>query len=186
MKRKQFILTSLASIPAFAIGANQNESNQRTGKGFVVRSGEGRYGEKTMLGGKNPNDIKISGKDTDNALTVFEYIGFTKGGPPLHVHKKQDEIFIVTEGEYLFQVGEEKYTLKNGDTIFLPRKVPHTFYQLTEKGKMIFMFQPSGKMEDFFRALAAKNIQTSKEEIEKLFATHDMNIVGPPLESKGI
>ncbi|WP_447406319.1 cupin domain-containing protein, partial [Clostridium perfringens] len=76
-----------------------------------------------------------------------------KGGPPLHVHPYQDEIFFIVQGEYLFQVGELRHNLKAGDTIFLPRTVPHAFAQLTDIGKMFFLFQPSGKMEDFFRAL---------------------------------
>ncbi|MEI6088318.1 MAG: cupin domain-containing protein [Bacteroidota bacterium] len=181
MQRRKFLFTTAAAIPVIAIGQNLNSPDDHTKKGFVIKANESRFDEKTLLGGKNPNSIKVSSKDTGNNLTVFEYIGNEKGGPPLHYHLKQDEIFIIIDGEYLFKVGDETYTLKTGDTIFLPRKVPHAFAQITDTGKMYFMFQPSGKMEDFFRTLGALTAPPTPEQGAKIFADNDMKIVGPPL-----
>lgn len=183
MERKKFLLTTAAAIPALLIGQNvQAQKPKRTNKGFVVKATESRFGEKTLLGGKSPNNIKVSQKDTNGDLTVFEYTGNEKGGPPLHVHSYQDEIFFIVQGEYLFQVGNEKHTLKAGDTIFLPRTVPHAFAQLTNNGKMFFLFQPSGKMEDFFRTIGNLTSAPTPAQGAKIFADHDMKVVGPPLQ----
>lgn len=183
MQRRKFITTSAASIPAIVLGQSFRLQDSRTDKGFVVKANESRFNESTALfGGTSPNNIKVSSKDSDGKLTVFEYIGNVKGGPPLHIHHKQDEIFFIVDGEYTFKVGEDIHYLKQGDTIFLPRKVPHAFAQTSEKGKMFFMFQPSGKMEDFFRVLACVKGQPTQEEGAKIFSDHDMKIVGPPLE----
>lgn len=183
MERKKFLQTAATAIPALMLGQKLNaQPPKRPNKAFVVKAKDSRFGEKTMLGGKSPNDIKVSKKDTNGDLTVFEYTGNEKGGPPLHLHLFQDEIFFIVAGEYLFQVGEEKHTLKPGDTIFLPRKVPHAFAQLTETGKMFFLFQPSGKMEDFFRTLGALTSPPAPAEGAKIFADHDMKVVGPPLQ----
>ena len=181
MQRRKFLATTAASLPVVATGRKLSRSEKRTEKGFVVKAKGSRFNETTKLNGKSPNDIKISGKDTDGSLTVFEYTGNEKGGPPLHVHPKQDEIFFIAEGEYIFQVGDEKHLLKAGDTIFLPRQVPHAFAQTTEQGKMFFMFQPSGKMEDFFRTIGALKEPPSPEQGAKIFAEHEMKVVGPPL-----
>lgn len=161
--------------------SDKHQLNDRLSNGFIVRSGENRFGEKTILNGININDIKVSGKDTDSELTIFEYKGFEKGGPPLHFHHYQDEIFYVTHGSYLFQCANEKYSLQKGDMIFLPRKVPHAFSQLSEEGRLLYFFQPSGKMEDFFRAVASKAGPTTEDEGKKLFQDHDMQITGPPI-----
>jgi len=126
----------------------------RSEKGFKVNAGEGRFGKRFKMKGVTLNllDVKISSKDTGGALAVFVQTGFTpRGGPPLHIHHFQDELFYVVQGEYLFQVGEDRHRLKTGDTIFLPRKVPHAFVQLTEEGKMVVAYQPAGKMEEFFK-----------------------------------
>jgi mannose-6-phosphate isomerase-like protein (cupin superfamily) len=183
MQRRKFITTAAASIPAIALGQILSALENRTDKGFVVKANESRFKESTLLfGSTSPNNIKVSSKDTDGKLTVFEYIGNVKGGPPLHIHQNQDEIFFIVEGEYIFKVSDTIYQLKKGDTIFLPRKESHAFAQTSEKGKMYFMFQPSGKMEDFFRKLATFKGQPTPEEGAKLFSEHEMEVVGPPLE----
>jgi quercetin dioxygenase-like cupin family protein len=153
----------------------------RLSNGFIVRSGGSRVGEKIVLNGISPNDLKVSGKDTGSELSIFEYQGNEKGGPPLHLHYFQDEIFYIANGEYLFQCGDEKFNLGEGDLIFLPREIPHTWAQLTEKGKLLYFFQPSGKMEEFFSALSGLPASAGATEGEALFAKHDMRIVGPPL-----
>ncbi len=157
-------------------------SNQLS-NGFVVRSGESRFGENTLLHNVNRNDIKVSAKDTDAELSIFEYNGKEKGGPPLHLHYHQDEVFYVSDGEYVFQCAAEKYKLGKGDMIFLPREIPHTFAQLTDVGKLLYFFQPAGKMEEFFRDSAKSTAQTNGED---LFAKHEMKIEGPPIEIEKI
>jgi quercetin 2,3-dioxygenase len=156
--------------------------NERLTNGYVIRSGEGRFGEKTILNGRNQNDIKVSGKDTGSELSIFEYNGNEKGGPPLHIHHSQDEIFYISQGSYLFQCADEKFTLQKGDMIFLPRRVPHAFAQLSDTGKLLYFFQPSGKMEDYFRAVGNVEGNPTPEVGAKLFQDHDMQITGPPLE----
>jgi quercetin 2,3-dioxygenase len=149
-----------------------------------MKNGESRFGENTKLAGNSPVDIKVSIKDTNGALSISEYTGYTKGGPPLHTHPFQDEVFIILEGEHLFQLGDEQYHLTAGDTIFIPRNVPHAPAQLSDKGKYLFFFTPSGKMEDFFRKLGALQGPPSPEEADKIFEAHGMKIFGPPLSLK--
>jgi quercetin dioxygenase-like cupin family protein len=157
----------------------------RLNKGFKVNAGEARFGIHYKMKGVTLNllDVKISSKDTNGELAVFEQTGFTPhGGPPLHIHPFQDEYFYVLEGEYHFQVGDEKYELKSGDTIFLPRSVQHAFVQRTEKGRLIVSYNPAGKMEEFFKTTDSWTSPPTMAEITKAFEDHDMKIVGPPLK----
>ena len=184
MKRRYFILTTLAILPLTTFAKFTSRIMTRTNKGFKVNSGEARYGIHYRMKGVTLNvlDIKISSKDTDGDLAVFEQIGLTaKGGPPLHIHPLQDEWFYIVEGEYKFQVGANVYQMNKGDTIFLPRGIQHAFIQLTENGKMIVSYLPAGKMEDFFKVTNDWKVPPSKEEIAKVFKEHEMEVVGPPL-----
>ena len=184
MKRGKFILTVLSIFPLTLLAKIKTTIFMRTDKGFKVPAGEARFGEHFRMKGVTLNtlDIKISGADTENDLAVFEQTGLTpNGGPPLHIHPFQDEWFYVIEGEYLFQVGDEKYQMQAGDTIYLPRNVQHAFIQLTEKGKMIVSYLPAGKMEAFFKVTDKWTAPPSKEAIAQVFAEHDMKVVGPPL-----
>lgn len=184
MIRRKFVLTTAALYPLTLLAKIIPNAIKRTTKGFRVSSGEARFGIHYKMKGVTLNtlDIKISGKDTDSELAVFEQTGLTpKGGPPLHIHPNQDEWFYIVEGAYLFQVGEEKYQMKQGDTIFLPRNVQHAFVQLTEKGKVLVSYLPAGKMEGFFEVTDRWTSPPTKETIAKVFADHDMKVVGPAL-----
>ena len=154
-------------------------------KGFKINAGEGRIHGHLKLKGVNSNilDVKISGEDTNGDLAIFEQTSLSQGrGTPLHIHNSQDEIFYVIEGEYYFQVGDEKFYMAVGDSIFLPRKVPHAWTQKSEKGKMTVILQPAGKLEDFFMTMAALDHDPSLKEIEKIFADNEMQVIGPPLK----
>ena len=185
MRRRNVLYALFALYPFTLLTKIQALASTRPGKGFKVSAGDARFEEHYKMKGVTSNtlDIKISSSDTDGELAVFEQTSLTaKGGPPLHIHHFQDEWFYVIEGEYLFQIGMEQYELKTGDTIFLPRKIQHAFAQLSEKGKMIVSYQPAGKMEDFFKVTSEWITTPTVEEIEKVFAAHDMKVVGPPIK----
>ncbi len=185
MQRRNFVFTAFAFYPLTFLAKIKSKLLVRTNKGFKVNAGEARFGEHYKMKGVTLNvlDVKISSADTDGEFAFFEQTGLTpKGGPPLHIHPFQDEWFYVVEGEYLFQVGDDKYQVTAGDTIFLPRKVQHAFVQLTEKGKMLVSYLPAGKMEAFFKTTDQWTSPPTKEEIVRVFADHDMQVVGPPLK----
>ncbi|MFZ1528051.1 MAG: cupin domain-containing protein [Ferruginibacter sp.] len=183
MHRKNFLASALLAAPAFALGKNiVPDFSNGNPTAFVVGAGKSRFGETVKFLGVHPNDLKISGKDTDGQLSVFEYTGFAKTGPMLHIHFNQDEIFMITEGSYRFVVGSQTYILSTGDSIFLPRNIPHTWIQLTDKGKMIYMLQPAGKMEEFFSYMNKLTTPPPPEEMERIHTLHEMKVVGPPLE----
>ncbi len=184
MKRGKFILTTLSVIPLALFANTKINLLMGTDKGFKINAGEGRIHGHLKLKGVNENilDLKVSGSDTDGALAIFEQTSLSKGkGTPLHIHNSQDEIFYVIEGSYYFQVGDEKFNLAKGESIFLPRKVPHAWTQVSESGKMTVVLQPAGKLENFFVTMAALDHEPDQKEINKIFSDNDMQVVGAPL-----
>lgn len=179
MRRKQFLFAGMAATPFFYF-PQLLAQEASTEKPFVVRSGSSRNHDTIKLG-LNTNHLKVSKKDTNSQLSIFEYIGYERSGPPLHLHFSQDEIFHVTEGSYRFVAGEEQIDLNTGDTIFLPRNVAHTWLQLTDQGKLTYTVQPAGTMEEFFRELGALTKPPTPEEAQKIHLAHGMKVVGPPL-----
>jgi quercetin 2,3-dioxygenase len=182
MQRRKFLTVSSLALALRTV--SEGKSKSVLTNSFIVKAKEARFGVHTPFMGVNPNDVKISGKDTNGQLAVFEYVGTQKVGPSLHIHFDQDEIFTVIEGEYLFQVGEKKDILKSGDTIFLPRQIPHTWIQLSDLGKLIYYLQPAGKMEEFFLMMSKFKEKPSAEEMDKIHVVHGMKVVGPPLSLK--
>ncbi len=186
MKRNKFIaaLAAIATAPLVSVAQLHQVIKERR-KGFKINAGEGRIHGHIKLKGVNSNvlDVKISGTDTDGDLAIFEQTSLSQGkGTPLHIHPNQDEVFYVLEGSYYFQVGDDKFKLTAGDSIFLPRKVAHAWTQASEKGKMTVILQPAGKLENFFVTVAALDHEPTPIEMQKIFADNDMQVVGPPLK----
>ena len=49
-----------------------------------------------------------TGEDTDGKYALWEAVVPPGGGPPPHVHSREEEGFYVLEGEITFQVAEER------------------------------------------------------------------------------
>ncbi|MES2797611.1 MAG: cupin domain-containing protein [Bacteroidota bacterium] len=179
MKRRKFLNLTVATSALGVSSAHTFAKKEK--KPFVVKNGEARFGIHTPYRGINPNDLKVSGKDTNGQLAIYEYIGKQKVGPDLHVHLEQDEIFTVLEGEYKFQIGDEKILAKAGDTLFGPKGIPHTWIQTTETGKLMYMVQPAGKFEEFFIKLTELKGPPSQEYLDKLSLEHGIKNLGPAL-----
>src|SRR5436190_4053427 len=164
--------------------------------GFSIAAGDDRFGEHIRLGGPGgePNDCKVSSQDTNGALCVFEFTG--SGGGPRHLHFEQDEWIYILEGEFDFLIGQQQLHLAAGESVFIPRNVSHAWARTSaQPGKIINVYQPAGKMEDFFRELGKpfKDLPTAEQVINKsytqeqvksmhdFFAAHGMDLLGPPL-----
>src|SRR4051812_18179740 len=109
MNRRIFLqFPLLASALIAEAQAQQKEPNK---KGFMIKAGKDRYQEELhIMGGQF--DCKVSAKDTDGALCIYDTIRQAKGGPALHLHHNQDELFYVIKGEFIVKVGEDIFTLK--------------------------------------------------------------------------
>ena len=148
-----------------------------------VQPGQDRFNERIPVGAKSSIDRKVSGKDTAGTWSMFEAHWSQNGGPPLHVHEVEDEWFYVLEGEYVAQVGEERFRLTRGDSLLAPRKVPHTYAHVGDgEGRLLIGYQPAGAMEDFFLELSGLSGPPTVSEIQRVFRDHGMEIVGPPLQ----
>jgi DNA-binding transcriptional MerR regulator len=153
--------------------------------GFSVGSGKDRFDERIQLGGE-PHDCKVSARDTNGAMCVFEFTG--GGGGPRHLHHDQDEWIYVIDGEFQFEVGDKRFRVGTGESVFIHRQVPHVWACVSGKpGKIINVYQPAGKVEEFFRELGKYNSKPyvhevlSIDEFRRLFHDHGMDLLGPPL-----
>jgi mannose-6-phosphate isomerase-like protein (cupin superfamily) len=127
-------------------------------------------------------DIKVSTLDTGGGLSVAEITSLHKGGPARHLHHEQEEWFYIVEGEYVIEVGDESYELVPGDSVLAPRKIAHVWAHVGEgTGELIAALQPAGEIEAFFDELATLGSTPRHEELSRVFSSHGLELVGPPL-----
>ena len=110
-----------------------------------------------------PMVIRIQGRDTDGIVSTVESHDVPGGGPPPHIHQREDETFQVLEGEYEWTVGGEKFIAQKGATIFAPRGIPHTYRYLGKTpGRLMCVITPSG-FEGFFEEIGAMSPQQQQD-----------------------
>lgn len=74
--------------------------------------------------------LLVGSEQSSGAITIVEGT-MHGGGPPLHIHDVEDEVYVVLEGVLTFQVGEQHGTLSAGEVLWLPRGIPHTVANLS-------------------------------------------------------
>ena len=134
--------------------------------------------------------ILADGKQTGGVYTPVESRILPGGGPPLHIHRREDEAFYVLEGEIAFQVGDQKISASAGTFLQAPRNIPHTY---KNEGKspvrMLVFIMPPG-FENFVKEVAkplpsfdSAPAPVAPADIEKLMAAvpqYGIEILLPP------
>jgi quercetin dioxygenase-like cupin family protein len=151
------------------------------GSGFSIGAGEGQA-FRNPVGG--PVTIKARGAQTGGALTVFESVPASGEGPPLHLHRAEDEILYVLEGRLRVRLEDDVSEAVAGAFLFIPRGLPHTWQNSGDgPARILFAFAPAAPgMEQFFERAAEVPDGTPLSEAFAEFAVDaGMDVLGPPL-----
>ena len=116
-----------------------------------------------------------TGEDTNSQYTLIEALVSPGGGPPPHVHSREEEGFYILEGEIAFTIDGKRVVATPGMFANMPVGTPHSFKNETNKpAKMLATVAPAG-LEKMFMEIAvplAEGATTAlpptKEDIEKL------------------
>ena len=159
------------------------EEGSKIHAAHYVPAGRDRFrGQREIRFTRTVIDFKVSTLDTDGGLSVAEITSLHKGGPARHLHHEQDEWFYVLEGEYIIEIGEERYEPGPGDSVLAPRKVAHAWAYVGEgTGRLIAALQPAGEIEAFFDDLVKLSSAPEREELQRAFTSHAMELAGPSL-----
>jgi quercetin dioxygenase-like cupin family protein len=127
--------------------------------------------------------FKVTGEDTGGALDYFIVEVAPHGGPPLHVHHKQEETIHVLKGRFKVRIGDELFQLKEGGFAYLPSRIPHAFLNLTDQPAEIIVVYTPGGGHKFYEELgpATRNGTPDRTVVAAIFEKHDMSLLGPPL-----
>jgi quercetin dioxygenase-like cupin family protein len=95
--------------------------------------------------------LLATGEETSNAFFQFEAIVPEGGGPPPHIHSREDESFYIVSGRLEIRLGDKTYQAKRGEFVYIPRGTVHSFKNIGgATAVQLVTFVPSG-MERFFR-----------------------------------
>jgi len=179
MKRRSFIATVFAGLSSLSLSDSALADSVHAG--IKVAADQDRFGKSRSIG-FNSTTFKVGSGDTQNALFVMEQHSLKAGGPPLHLHHEQDEFWYVISGEYMFQVGSERYRAQAGDCLLGPRNIPHAYaFVGSSTGRILISFTPAGKIQEYFERPRTPGVYVADAE---LYRAYGMELLGGPLSLK--
>src|SRR5689334_8893220 len=106
---------------------------------------------------------------TNSNVFIAEVEALPGGEPPRHLHTQEDEIVIIKEGTITYFIGDDIIFALPGDTVVLPKNVPHHF--VITSGKMkVTLITTSSSFGEFFCRLSVpyngKNIPAGQRPSE--------------------
>ena len=91
-------------------------------------------------------------EDTGGSYSAMEIISPQDSGPGPHTHDEAEEFFLLLDGQVVFHVGQETFTVNPGDFVHVPRGVVHQFKVVTPKSRMVAAYAPGGVEQWFIDA----------------------------------
>lgn len=134
--------------------------------------------------------LKATTAQTDGRFAAMELRAPKGFASPLHIHRAEDEFFVVLSGEVRVQHGDTVIEAVAGSMVYGPRDIAHAFRVDSEEARMLLFFGPGG-VEGFFRdagkpagsvALPPLDEQfIDKSALMEIGARYKQEFVGPPL-----
>ncbi len=120
----------------------------------IVRP-EDRHGAPTAAGGDIYSTL-ARGEHTHGGYYVTHAVVPPGGGPPAHVHTREEEAFFVLRGRLTFRLDERVVEVGPGTFLNVPRGTKHRFSNdSASEAEMIFWFAPAG-IEGLFDELGER------------------------------
>jgi mannose-6-phosphate isomerase-like protein (cupin superfamily) len=122
------------------------------------------------------------GSHTDHRLGLIEVnVPLGPASPPQHIHRKHDEIFIITKGRLRFTSGDQTVDVGAGSCVTVPPGTPHTFSNpFDEPATFINTLTPDLYVE-YFRDLGRLPVDDkgllSPADIGRTMARYDTEVV---------
>jgi mannose-6-phosphate isomerase-like protein (cupin superfamily) len=160
-------MTAMMSSPTLVSRNSHNNTAAR-----VIAPGEGR----AYWAVGDHLTFKLGAEDTAGAFSVAEARIVPGGGPPPHVHTREDEMFYLLEGSLQFIKGDELFEGAAGDAFYLPRGVTHAFKNVSDRPARAIVFATPCGFENFIPEFGTPAEQSpaappvTQAEIDRLLA----------------
>jgi quercetin dioxygenase-like cupin family protein len=144
-------------------------------------------GERLRFWGGGYLTMKATSEETGGAFLLFEDLMSAGKTTPLHIHRDEDELLYVLEGELLVHIEGEDHAVGPHGVAIAPRGVPHAFL-VTSHSARVLCLQTPGSAEAFYREASEPADETGEAsdavdfDLVRAAAANvgGMEVVGPP------
>ena len=113
-------------------------------------------GFKSALSAKNTRAIPGAvfnflalGHETGGRHALIKILVERGAEPARHTHSREDESYYILRGGIQFSIGDDQFTVTEGEYIHLPKDVPHSFKLISDEAEVLMWLNPAG-LEQWF------------------------------------
>jgi len=151
---------------------------------LVVPPGEGRAVE---IGGETIQFKAVGAQTGGRYAFMAGTLAPRTSGPPLHSHRKEDEIFYIVDGALLFQLGERFVKAEAGSFVYCPKDSAHTFCNPYGSPARIVGFMTPAGFEGYFQEFS--DYLNSRKPgdpfdpavVRAIGEKYESDVLGPPI-----
>ena len=137
--------------------------------------------------------IPVAHAEGTDGVSIVEATAPYGDSPPLHVHRAEDEIFHVLEGELRLHVGGSDVRVGAGETALAPQGIPHSYRVESADGARWLVVTTRGNFEQVVRSVgrpaerpelpvpAGPPTREQEEALAAVCRAANIDLVGPPL-----
>lgn len=152
----------------------------------ITNSGEAFWFKGTLV------NVRLSWTAGDDQVSVVEHYMPYGESPPLHIHRNEDEIFHILEGEMRIHIDGKETMARAGETVLAPKGKPHSFRVESKDGARCLTITSGGDFENMIREMGEPatsdnlppQVEPTPDMIIALYescARNSIEIVGSPL-----
>jgi quercetin dioxygenase-like cupin family protein len=132
--------------------------------------------------------VLLTAEDTDGTLGIVELTGTQGEMPPLHAHHREDETFVVLEGELTLFTPAGSRTVAAGEAALAPIGIPHAYRVESEEARWLAVSRPAGFATFVLAAsepagydgVPSADRSVDMEALLAVAAEHGIEILAPP------
>jgi mannose-6-phosphate isomerase-like protein (cupin superfamily) len=130
---------------------------------------------------------RLRAAETEGRLAVLFYRAPAGFGPPRHLHRRDDEIFLIEQGAIALWTPHECRTAGPGDVVMLPKVMPHTWRAYGDDPIRFQVTVTPGEFETFFERIVERKLTLADQaELVEVASAAGMDIIGPPLSDEEV
>jgi mannose-6-phosphate isomerase-like protein (cupin superfamily) len=121
--------------------------------------------------------VRVDGRTTGGTYSVIESVAQPGCAAPTHLHRNEEEHFLVISGRYRIAVGDKIFDAAPGTRITVPRDAPHSWRNVAEaESRLLAIITPGG-----LEQVVCEMSKIPPDQIPALAARFGCELLGPPV-----
>lgn len=130
-----------------------------------------------------PRRILVPSAAVGGAYCAFEEMVPPGAGPPLHIHRREQEFFFVRAGVVRFRCEDATLELGPGGALSIPAGARHAFRNVGGHEARLLVTVTPGGLDGFFREIERRGLgPDDMAAVMEIAARHNLEFVGPPID----